>query len=107
MPMCIGSCGTALDLRVSSVEMNVPLAWAILGASAALLLVASLVLRTRLRPIVVDVVVGLAGAGVAVGGLLFLDEVGVASWIVAPVFLAIAAIVHVRALFAGTGPFRT
>jgi orotate phosphoribosyltransferase-like protein len=107
MPMCIGSCGTALDLRVSSVEMNVPLAWAILGASAALLLVASLVLRTRLRPIVVDVVVGLAGAGVAVGGLLFLDEVGVASWIVAPVFLAIAAIVHVRALFAGAGPFRT
>jgi hypothetical protein len=107
MPMCIGSCGTALDLRVSSVEMNVPLAWAILGASAALLLVASLVLRTRLRPIVVDAVVGLAGAGVAVGGLLFLDEVGVASWIVAPVFLAIAAIVHVRALFAGAGPFRT
>jgi hypothetical protein len=107
MPMCIGSRGTALDLRVSSVEMNVPLAWAILAASAALLLVASLVLRTRLRPIVVDVVVGLAGAGVAVGGLLFLDEVGVASWIVAPVFLAIAAIVHVRALFAGAGPFRT
>jgi hypothetical protein len=56
---------------------------------------------------VVDVVIGLAGAGVAVGGLLFLDEAGVASWIVAPVFLAIAAIVHVRALFAGAGPFRT
>jgi hypothetical protein len=107
MPMCIGSRGTTLDLRVSSVEMNVPLAWAILGASVALLLVASLVLRTRLRPIVVDVVIGLAGAGVAVGGLLFLDEAGVASWIVAPVFLAIAAIVHVRALFAGAGPFRT
>jgi hypothetical protein len=107
MPMCIGNRGTALDLRVSSLEMNVPLASAILGASVALLLVASLALRTRLRPIVVDVLVGLAGAGVGVGGLLFLDEVGVASWIVAPAFLAIAAIVHVRALFAGAGPFRT
>jgi hypothetical protein len=107
MPMCIGNRGTALDLRVSSLEMNVPLASVILGASVALLLVASLALRTRLRPIVVDVLVGLAGAGVGVGGLLFLDEVGVASWIVAPAFLAIAAIVHVRALFAGAGPFRT
>jgi hypothetical protein len=107
MPMCIGNRGTALDLRVSSLEMNVPLASAILGASVALLLVASLALRTRLRPIVVDVLVGLAGAGVGVGGLLFLDEVGVASWIVASAFLAIAAIVHVRALFAGAGPFRT
>jgi hypothetical protein len=107
MPMCIGNRGTTLDLRVSSTEMNVPLAWAILGASVVLLLVASLALRTRLRPIVVDVLVGLAGAGVGVGGLLFLDEVGVASWILAPVFLAIAAIVQVRALFAGAGPFRT
>ena len=107
MPMCIGNRGTALDLRVSSMEMNVPLASAILGASVVLLLVSSLALRTRLRPIAVDVLVGLAGAGVGVGGLLFLDEVGVASWIVAPAFLAIAAIVHVRALFAGAGPFRT
>jgi hypothetical protein len=107
MPMCIGSRGTALDLRVSSLEMNVPLAWAILGASVVLLLVASLALRTRLRPVVVDVLVGLAAAGVGVGGLLFLEEVGVASWIVAPVFLAIGAIVHVRALFADAGPFRT
>jgi hypothetical protein len=107
MPMCIGSRGTALDLRVCFEEMNVPLAWAILGASVALLLVASFALRTRLPPIVVDVLVGLAGAGIGMGGLLFLDEVGVASWIVAPVFLALAAIVHVRALFAGAGPFRT
>jgi hypothetical protein len=66
-----------------------------------------LALRTRVRLIVADGLVGLAGAGVGVGGLLFLDEAGVASWIVAPVFLAIAAIVHVRALFAGAGPFRT
>ncbi len=87
--------------------MNLPLAWAILAPSVVLLLVASLAMRTRLRPTLVDVLIGLAGAGVGVGGLLFLEDVGVASWIVAPVFLAIAAIVHVRALFAGSGPFRT
>jgi uncharacterized membrane protein SirB2 len=84
-----------------------PLAWAVLSASSAVLLVAAFPLRTRLHPHVVDALLAISGAGIAVGGLLFLDDVGVASWVFAPVFLAIGAIAHVRALFAGEGPFRS
>ena len=49
----------------------------------------------------------LAGAGIGVGGLLLLDDVGTASWIAAPAVLAVVAPLHVRALFARGGPFRT
>jgi hypothetical protein len=87
--------------------VNDALAWAILAASALLLLAAAFPLRTRLPDRAVDVLLALAGAGVGVGGLLLLADVGIASWIFAPVFLAVAAIAHVRALFAGAGPFRT
>ena len=79
----------------------------VLAASVVLLLGVAFPLRTRLRPRVVDGLIGLAAAGVGLGGLLFLEDVGLASWIVAPVFLAVAAIAQVRALFAGEGPFRT
>ena len=41
------------------------------------------------------------------GGLLLLSDVEPASWVVAPVLLAVAAIANVRFLFAGQGPFRT
>jgi hypothetical protein len=89
------------------VPVDDPMAWAVLTASSALLLVAAFPLRTRLQPRVVDALLAISGAGIAVGGLLFLDDVGVASWVFAPVFLAIGAIAHVRALFAGAGPFRS
>jgi hypothetical protein len=87
--------------------MNVPLAWTVLTVSAVLVLCASFPLRTRIPPLALDGLLGLGGAGAAVGGLLFLQDVGLASWIVAPLALAVAAIAHVRALFAGAGPFRT
>lgn len=82
-------------------------AWTTVVASAFLMLAAALVLRTRLPASVVDVLLGVAGAGTALGGLLFLDDVGVASWIVAPLVAAGLTILHVQALFGGTGPFRT
>ena len=87
--------------------MHEGLGWAVVTVSTLLLLAAVFPLRTRLPDRVGDGLLGLAGAGIGVGGLLFLDDVGVASWIFAPVFLAVGAIVHVRALFAGAGPFRT
>jgi hypothetical protein len=87
--------------------VNVALGWAVLVVSALLLVTAAFPLRTRLHDRVVDVLLGLSGAGVGLGGLLFLEDVGVASWFFAPAFLAVAAIAHVRALFAGDGPFRT
>lgn len=64
-------------------------------------------LRTRLPQPATDLLMALAGAGIGVGGLMTLDGVGTASWIVAPAILAVIAPLHVRALFAGEGPFRT
>jgi hypothetical protein len=87
--------------------VNVTSGWVVLTAGAVLLLLAAFPLRTRLHPRAVDALLALGGAGIGIGGLLFQDDVGVASWIVAPAFLAIGAIAHVRALFAGAGPFRT
>jgi hypothetical protein len=82
-------------------------ALAIVVASGLLFLGTALWARTRAPRIVVDGLLALAGAGVGTGGLLFLSDVNWGSWVAAPAFLAVAAIVHVRALFAGTGPLRT
>jgi hypothetical protein len=81
--------------------------WSTLLAASAVLLLATFPLRTRLRPPVVDVLLALGGVGIGVGGLLLLDDVELASWVVAPLLLAVAAVAHVRILFAGQGPFRT
>jgi len=81
--------------------------WSTLLAASAVLLLATFPLRTRLRPPVVDVLLALGGVGIGVGGLLLLDDVEPASWVVAPLLLAVAAVAHVRILFAGQGPFRT
>jgi hypothetical protein len=81
--------------------------WSTLLAASAVVLLATFPLRTRLRPPVVDVLLALGGVGIGVGGLLLLDDVELASWVVAPLLLAVAAVAHVRILFAGQGPFRT
>jgi hypothetical protein len=81
--------------------------WSTIAVSAALFLGAAFPLRGRLGPRAIDVMVASGGAGLAVGGLLLLDDVGVASWIVAPLVLAGAGVVHVRVFFAGDGPLRT
>ena len=64
-------------------------------------------LRTTLPPAAIDALMALAGALIAVGGLLMLDDVNTASWIAGPVMLAVIAPLNVRALFARGGPFRT
>jgi hypothetical protein len=64
-------------------------------------------LRTRLPQPAIDLLMAVAGAGIGVGGLMTLDDVGPASWIVAPTILALIALLQVRALFAREGPFRT
>jgi len=78
----------------------------LLACGVAILVTASF-LRTRLPPRVVDGLLAVEGAGLAVGGLLLVDDVGTASWIVGPAALALVTPLHVRALFAGEGPFRT
>jgi hypothetical protein len=64
-------------------------------------------LRTSLPRAAVDALMALAGALIAVGGLLMLDDVNTASWIAGPVMLAVIVPLNVRALFARGGPFRT
>jgi len=82
-------------------------AWTTLAVSAALVVLTALVLRPRLSRTFVDGLLALGGAGLAVGGLLFFDDVGAASWAVAPSLLAAITVLHVRLLFAGDGPLRT
>ena len=78
-----------------------------LVACGIAILVTASFLRTRLPPRVVDGLLALEGAGLAAGGLLLVDDVGTASWIAGPAALALVTPLHVRALFAGEGPFRT
>ncbi|HTG47976.1 MAG TPA: hypothetical protein VK646_10005 [Actinomycetota bacterium] len=87
--------------------MNTTIGMILLAASWVLFLVTALWLRPRVPAGVTDVLVALSGVGVGIGGLLLLDDVTVASWIAAPLLLAVAGVVHVRALFAGSGPLRT
>jgi hypothetical protein len=75
-------------------------------ASALALLIGGW-LRSRLPRPAIDAFMALAGAGIGVGGLLLRHDVRLSSWIVGPVLLAVVALLHVRALFGGDGPFRT
>jgi hypothetical protein len=78
----------------------------ILGASTFASIVGG-PLRKRLPGYWVDALMALAGAGIGAGGLLMFDDVSSGSWIAAPALVALIALLHVRALFAGEGPFRT
>ncbi|MEO8424308.1 MAG: hypothetical protein ABI595_10440 [Actinomycetota bacterium] len=80
---------------------------AIIAVASVLAVATGLRLRTLLPVPAIDAMMALAGAGLGVGGLMTLDDVGAASWIVAPAVLAAIALLHVRALFAREGPFRT
>jgi hypothetical protein len=81
--------------------------WVTIAVSAALFLGAAFPLRGRVGPRATDVLVAIGGAGVGIGGLLLLEDVGIASWVVAPLVLAVGGVVHVRVFFAGEGPLRT
>jgi hypothetical protein len=83
------------------------LGWAIVVISTVGLGVVVFALRRRPPGGFVTIVAAAAGAGVAVGGLLVVGDVGVASWIVAPLVLGAAVPLQVRALLASGGPFRT
>jgi hypothetical protein len=82
-------------------------AWTTIAASAALVLIVVFTARDRLLRRWIMVLVALGGAGVGLGGLLLLDDVGPASWVAAPAVLAAAAVGQERFLFAPGGPFRT
>jgi hypothetical protein len=78
----------------------------LVAAGATVLLATWVLLRHRLSGTSADALTALAGVLVGVGGLLLLDDVGLASWLLTPPFLAAAGVAHRRALFAGAGPLR-
>lgn len=78
-----------------------------MAVSGVALLATTFTLRNRLPAWLVDMLLAVEGAGLASGGLLLIDDVGTASWVVAPLVMAMMAPLHVRVLFAGEGPFRT
>ena len=100
--------GARLEIgRTYAVQVDTVAGVTLVAGSWALFAGTALWARMHAPPWVVDPLLALAGVGVAIGGLLLLSDVSVASWIVAPLFLAVASVVHVRALFAGSGPLRT
>ncbi|MDP9329318.1 MAG: DUF3566 domain-containing protein [Actinomycetota bacterium] len=64
-------------------------------------------LRSRLPSSTVAALLAGCGAVVGLGGLSVQHDVATASWIVTPLLLAIVFPLHVRVLFAGSGPLRT
>ncbi|GIU97765.1 MAG: hypothetical protein KatS3mg013_1568 [Actinomycetota bacterium] len=86
--------------------MREPVGVAVIGAAAALLVAVAAVGPRRLRPRAVDALLAVAGAGLGLGGLLLLEDVGLPSWVAAPLVLAVLTPLHVRALLAGDGPLR-
>jgi len=87
--------------------MGQPGGWSIIGISIAVILVAWFGVRRTAPPWLADLGSVVGGAGLGMGGLLLLHDVGVASWVLTPVGLAAATVVHRRLLFAGDGPLRT
>ncbi len=54
-----------------------------------------------------DVLLAASGALLGLGGLLVQSDVGVGAWLLTPIAVATIAVLHVRVLFAGSGPLRT
>jgi hypothetical protein len=50
--------------------------------------------------------VAVCSAVLASGGLLVQHDPGVAAWVLTPPVVAFLGVVHVRAMFAGSGPLR-
>ncbi len=78
-----------------------------IGVTAALIAVTAAWIRPRIARPATDALLALEGAGLGVGGLLVQQGVGTAAWILTPMALAFIVALHVRALFAGSGPLRT
>ncbi len=79
---------------------------AVIAGSGAVVLGAALA-RPRMRRLVSDALVALGGAGLGIGGLLLLEHPARSAWVIAPLSIAILAVLHVRVLSAPGGPMRT
>jgi hypothetical protein len=85
-----------------------PAAGALLMAtSLALVAIGVWVVRPRTSTPAFVVTMAIAGAGLGLGALLFMDDVGIASWFLTPVVMAVLQTAHTMAMVAGDGPLRT
>jgi hypothetical protein len=64
-------------------------------------------LQYSVSQMVADLLTVLAGVTAAAGGLLVVDDVNLASWVVAPALVGFGSWLHRRVLFHGAGPLRT
>jgi hypothetical protein len=87
--------------------VDTTIGWIVVALASGALAAAVLWGRERLARGTLDAVLGVAGACVGAGGLLIVGDAGLASWIVAPIVLAVGAVAQERVLFADGGPLRT
>lgn len=87
--------------------VNPTLGWTLAAGGMVLLAVTWVRVQHDVAPLVADALTVVAAATAAVGGLLVLTDVTVASWILAPLCCGAGAWLHRRVLFRGAGPFRT
>ena len=80
---------------------------ALIVVAAVLLVSTAGWVRPRIARNTTDVLLAIEGAVLGVGGLLVQQGVGTAAWILTPIAVALIAVLHVRVLFAGSGPLRT
>lgn len=81
--------------------------WTTIAVSVTVILGTWFRSRGKASSWIIDAGSGLGGVGLAIGGLLLVEDPGIASWFLAPTILGVAAIIHRRLLFAGEGPLRT
>jgi hypothetical protein len=78
----------------------------LLAFGAAAFLGVVIVVRPRVASAVTLTLVGVCSAVLAAGGLLVQHDPGVAAWVLTPLVVAALGVVHVRAMFLGSGPLR-
>lgn len=88
-------------------EMGSAVGTLVIVTGATLVLAAAGWVRPRSPHVVSVLLLAVGGAAVGAGGLLFVDDPGVAAWILTPPALALIAVLHVEVLSAGSGPLRT
>ncbi len=69
--------------------------------------VAAVLRRDRLHPRVRDGLYVFGGGALGLGALVVQSDVSTAEWVLTPLVMGSLALLHLRALFAGSGPFRT
>lgn len=78
----------------------------VLAVGAVAFLAVVIYVRPRVSVLVGLGLVGVCSAVLGAGGLLVQHDPGLAAWVLTPPVVAFLGVVHVRAMFAGSGPLR-